>query len=776
MDDQPLQNLDFISLWFTPTTTTTTTTISKSLTMPWSVNIPTNISINNDDDLFLNNNNHSSNSSIPGDKPGPLINLAVPLLMFCTGLLGNLVALLLLWRSRRENARSVFYRLVAGLALTDLMGILATSPVTILVYSKDRQWVGGQAMCDYFSFMMIWAGLATVVVVGCMALERFVAILHPYFYERRVNPGRVKLVIAAVWVGAAAFSSLPLLRFGRNVRHYPGTWCFFDYYSDRTVDKVFNLLYASIGLLVIAATAVCNVAVMAVLLRMRRVSKNIGKSSEGRTLNMTSEMQMIFFLAGIILVFATCYSPLMIRVIINASKTVPDNVGADLMAIRLASLNQIMDPWVYLLFRRRLAALLYSACKTVSPLQNMSSLRAFRSEMGQNSPRNSPALRHNSMPSGRASLALRGEDREMFNRSSLVVHNGRCANGDGGGGGGGGEAKRRNDSDTTLVAKNSLVIKNGKCGNGDGGDEGENESKNSLVAKSCPVVQNGKCVDIDGGKDSKNNCGTSLVENGECHAGTAKPSWGGYESSPLVPNGLLANGRSQSNVEQSRSGGESGSTSSLIARPDCDQHCDLETQHETNGNGDYSQLIGRESFIVHSSSEVEKYDDKQNVVRNSPFDPCLDSAEQDTSTEKIVKVSFYSGHGPFLSNPSESEIPEKETDGDTNTGDLRHSTNQTNPTNQKVKTNVNGVKPKNGILRVQATKTQTETLSEAKTDGLLASSTSWPMICRHGNQRVIGVNSDSENGRPRECQPLLNEQMDTFCSQCKRTNKDTAFV
>ena len=95
---------------------------------------------------------------------------------------------------------------------------------------------------------------------------------------------------------------------------YPGTWCFFDFHSDRAVDRVFSFFYASIGLLVIASTAVCNVAVMVVLLRMRRVSQNIGKSSEGRTLNMTKEMQMIFFLAGIIFVFATCYSPLMVGV------------------------------------------------------------------------------------------------------------------------------------------------------------------------------------------------------------------------------------------------------------------------------------------------------------------------------------------------------------------------------------------------------------------------------------------------------------------------------
>ena len=76
--------------------------------------------------------------------------------------------------------------------------------------------------------------------------------------------------------------------------------------------------------------------------------------------------------------------------IINVSKTMPTSVGADLMAIRLASLNQILDPWVYLLFRRRLVVLLYSACRSVSPLSNPSTMKGLRSEY---SPRNSPALR-----------------------------------------------------------------------------------------------------------------------------------------------------------------------------------------------------------------------------------------------------------------------------------------------------------------------------------------------------------------------------------------------
>jgi prostaglandin E receptor 4 len=71
--------------------------------------------------------------------------------------------------------------------------------------------VGGQPLCDYFSFMMIWAGMATVLVVGGMTLERVLAILLPYFYERHVTAGKVKVGVAVIWVVSALFSCLPLI-------------------------------------------------------------------------------------------------------------------------------------------------------------------------------------------------------------------------------------------------------------------------------------------------------------------------------------------------------------------------------------------------------------------------------------------------------------------------------------------------------------------------------------------------------------------------------------
>jgi hypothetical protein len=43
-------------------------------------------------------------------------------------------------------------------------------------------------------------------------------------------------------------------------------------------------------------------------------------------------------------------------VIINQSHAFPKDIKADLMTLRLATLNQILDPWVYILFRREMLA------------------------------------------------------------------------------------------------------------------------------------------------------------------------------------------------------------------------------------------------------------------------------------------------------------------------------------------------------------------------------------------------------------------------------------
>lgn len=51
--------------------------------------------------------------------------------------------------------------------------------------------------------------------------------------------------------------------------------------------------------------------------------------------------------------------------IINQTELLPRNVRLDLLMIRLASMNQILDPWVYILLRRELLWKVISCFKTL---------------------------------------------------------------------------------------------------------------------------------------------------------------------------------------------------------------------------------------------------------------------------------------------------------------------------------------------------------------------------------------------------------------------------
>ncbi|KAK0069379.1 prostaglandin E2 receptor EP4 subtype [Biomphalaria pfeifferi] len=217
---------------------------------------------------------------------------------------------------------TAFYHLVKALAIMDLFGIVASSPVTMVVYAQGGVLkTGGMPLCDYFSFILVMAGNATVFIVLVMGIERFLVTKFPFQYSKLVTPFTVNMSIAVVWLSSVLIAILPIVGMGRNVERYPNTWCFFD---DRGTDvggQMLSYFYAIIGLLSIAITIVLNLIVIQHLWRMRRsrlsTSIKLKDSSPEATrkrfhYRLDSETRMVIFLMAIIVVFTVCYAPWMV--------------------------------------------------------------------------------------------------------------------------------------------------------------------------------------------------------------------------------------------------------------------------------------------------------------------------------------------------------------------------------------------------------------------------------------------------------------------------------
>lgn len=270
---------------------------------------------------FSNMSNNSTAESVNRSSLSLIDNRDVSksVIMFTSGFLGNILALYVLITSPSEQRRTIFYRLVAGLACTDLIGTTLTSPFVIAVY-MNRNWFGGEYMCNYFGFVMIFAGYATMLIVCTMSIERVICIKHPYIYYTRLTKKHATIFLVICWIFSVIIASLPVMGFGKIIKKYPGTWCFIDYYSKTTGHIAYNYLYGLLAMCIISVTVFCNLTVIVTLLKSRR-QRGLLNDRNGSTRKYNgyskrfAECQMLCLLIGITIVFSSCYVPMMVSTI-----------------------------------------------------------------------------------------------------------------------------------------------------------------------------------------------------------------------------------------------------------------------------------------------------------------------------------------------------------------------------------------------------------------------------------------------------------------------------
>uniref|UniRef100_A0A8C9SI06 Prostaglandin E receptor 4 (subtype EP4) c n=1 Tax=Scleropages formosus TaxID=113540 RepID=A0A8C9SI06_SCLFO len=284
--------------------------------------------------------------------------------MFAVGVLSNLVAVVVLRVSKKEQKETTFYTLVSGMAVTDLLGTCFTSPVVIATYAANR-WPGGERLCHFFSFSMLFFGSAGMSILCAMAVERYLAISHAYFYSQHVDRTMARLALTATYLANVVLCIMPSFGFGKHIRHFPGTWCFLDWRAMDPLAASYSFLYGGVMLALIAVTVACNVAVCRSLVGMRRrtrvaradVCEHEGSRRRFHKLSSVSsaaEMQMFWLLIFMTVVFLVCSIPLVLYGPAQISAGHKPDCPSDLLAIRFASFNPILDPWVYILCRKNL--------------------------------------------------------------------------------------------------------------------------------------------------------------------------------------------------------------------------------------------------------------------------------------------------------------------------------------------------------------------------------------------------------------------------------------
>ncbi|XP_007246239.3 thromboxane A2 receptor isoform X2 [Astyanax mexicanus] len=277
------------------------------------------------------------------------------------GLSSNLFALVVLvkaFHQTKSRSRSSFLLFLCGLVVTDFMGLLVTGTIVVSFHVTHFDWMLLDPNCHFCNFMgmsMVFYGLCPLLLGATMAVERFVGINWPFARSANISKSRACYMVFGVWVSAGFISLLPLLGLGSYHIQVPGSWCFLNI-SHMPLDMAFCLIFSLVGLLSLAVSFVLNTVSVVTLLRVC-----CGQDSSRRRRDY--ELEMMVQLILIMVIASICWCPLLIYImmtVLSAASARPDFV---LLCLRMATINQICDPWIYILCQEsKLRCLLHKLC------------------------------------------------------------------------------------------------------------------------------------------------------------------------------------------------------------------------------------------------------------------------------------------------------------------------------------------------------------------------------------------------------------------------------
>ncbi|KAL0993023.1 hypothetical protein UPYG_G00102300 [Umbra pygmaea] len=300
------------------------------------------------------------------------------------GILSNIVALVILAKAYtrlRRRSKATFLLFASSLVATDLAGHVIPGALVLRLYSagtpiRPLACTTTDAPCQFLGGSMVFFGLCPLFLGCAMAAERCLGVTRPLLHASLVSTTRTKMALAFIWLLALCVSLLPFFQLGAYTFQYPWTWCFIRVLGDiQKTDVVFVMLFTGLGLATLSVALVCNTISGVTLVRARLQKKS--KTCKHRSAK-SHDIEMVVQLVGIMITSCICWSPLLIFGMMSVTKSYSGTIGSNqdryrrlmIMGVRLASWNQILDPWVYILLRRAVLKKIYRITKTRASFKN----------------------------------------------------------------------------------------------------------------------------------------------------------------------------------------------------------------------------------------------------------------------------------------------------------------------------------------------------------------------------------------------------------------------
>ncbi|KAE8609461.1 hypothetical protein XENTR_v10011814 [Xenopus tropicalis] len=299
---------------------------------------------------YVENGNSSNSTNFMNQK----ISVFFSIIFMTVGIISNSLAIAILLKAYqrfKKKSKASFLLFASGLVITDLFGHLINGTIAVFVYASKRDWLRfdySNILCSVFGMCMVFFGLCPLLLGSVMAVERCIGVTQPIFHSTKMTSKHVKIILSLVWLFAFLVALMPILTERGYHIQATRTWCFIKTEHIEEWRDQFNLLlFSFLGILSLAVSFMCNAITGITLLRSKIRNHQY---RQGRS----HHIEMIVQLLAIMCVSCICWTPFLVTManIVFSGDEPLQTRATILFALRMATWNQILDPWVYILLRK----------------------------------------------------------------------------------------------------------------------------------------------------------------------------------------------------------------------------------------------------------------------------------------------------------------------------------------------------------------------------------------------------------------------------------------
>lgn len=215
---------------------------------------------------------------------------------------GNIVVIWIIMAHKRMRTVTNYFLLNLAFAEASMS---AFNTVINFTYAVHNEWYFGLVYCRFHNFFPIAAVFASIYSMTAIAMDRYVAIIHPL--QQRMSSTETKVVVGVIWV-LALLLAFPQYYYSTTDQLPDRVVCYIDW-PEFTVCDFKKMYYVSVAILIyFLPLMVMGCAYLVVGLTLW-ASEIPGDSSDRYKEQLNAKRKVVKMMIVVVCTFAICWLP-----------------------------------------------------------------------------------------------------------------------------------------------------------------------------------------------------------------------------------------------------------------------------------------------------------------------------------------------------------------------------------------------------------------------------------------------------------------------------------